>query len=175
MSNFYVDNIHEHFSKNQIDALTYYTKYLHNPEMDIINLHRFLGWLHYIGDKRKWNMLVLPGFESDGYPISHQYDVEGSLYDVCYGEFATMLDSEWYYKNYCEGRDKRSGHLLKSNHAILADKIYDTFTNKSRLSLSDGFVKGVISEKNISAIQDQLPEIYAKNGTIKGIRFNNVI
>ena len=175
LSNYYIENIREFLQKDQYVALEYYIRHLYNPEADLLNMHRFLGWIHYMTQLRQWNLLLIPGFESDGYPIGHKYMVKGSLYDVSFNEFENDDDVGWYYHDYCQGRDKRSGHISKINHEILADKIYQTFTDNVCLDLNENFTKKIISHSSIDNIQDQFPSISAQNGIIKGIRFNEVI
>lgn len=172
LSNYYIENIHKFLSKDQYIALTHYVRHLHNTETDNLNMHSFLGWIHYMTQRRRWNMLVIPGFENNGYPISNRYKVEGSLYDVSFNEFVNNDESTWYYQCYCRGRDKRSGHISKRNHKILADKIYRTFTENSCLDLNENFCEKFISQETINDIQDEFPEIRAENDTISDIKLN---
>jgi hypothetical protein len=159
ISNFYAGKIEQLVDSETFKAINYYIKHLINSKEDHLNMHSFLGWVHYMSDKHNWNVIVIPGFEYDSYPVSHKYTVNGSLMEVCFNEFATTGDCNWYYDNFCKGRDMRSGHMTKDNHTILANKIVDTFTNNTVLDLKNGFNKKIISRKTIDSLADQLPGI----------------
>jgi hypothetical protein len=157
--NFFCSNLEELVGTDKSIAVKEYVTHLMNNEAIYINFHQFLGWIHYITDKNHWNLLVISGFEEKGYPISHKYEVEGSLYDVCQNEFFSDNDRNWYYSVYCKGRDKRAGHLTKNNHDVLAKKVYETFKFSKKLDLNTEFHQKVISKNNINSIQDQFVEI----------------
>ena len=162
-SNFYINNLKEAVGQDVVNAIKQYLTHLYNPKDEKLNFHRFLGWIHYITDKHNLNVIVIPGFESETYPISHKYTVTGSLYTVCYNEFVTTGDRIWYYDDYCKGRDKRSGHMSKDNHKTLADKIVNTLQNNAPLDLSTGFQEKLISIKTIDLITDQFPSFEQTN------------
>lgn len=168
VGNFYVNNIQQATSPEFASAVRDYITYLYNAEAEKINFHQFLGWLHYISDKNNWNMLVIPGFEEQGYPISHRYQVNGSLFDVCKNEFVNENAAAWFYDVYTSGRDKRSGHLLKMNHKVLCQKIFDTFTRNSSLDLNRDFYQHKISKDTIDQLTDQFPELDLSSNTVKG-------
>jgi hypothetical protein len=157
--NFYCSNLEELVGKTSAKAVEQYVLHLMNPEMIYVHFHQFLGWVHYKTDKNHWNAIVIPGFEEERFPISHLYNVKGSLFDVCNSEFCTDDDNLWYYRDYCRGKDQRSGHLLKDNHTILSKKISDTFKNLKPLDLTSGFKSKVISKDTINLLQDQFVKI----------------
>lgn len=157
--NFFCSNLEEMVGKPSAKAVEQYVLHLMNPDMIYVNFHQFLGWVHYVTDKNKWNLLVVPGFESDGFPISHNYEVKGSLFDVCENEFQSDSDNLWYYKDFCRGRDNRAGHLIKDNHSVLAKKITETFNKGKPLDLTNGFQTKIISKQNINLIQNQFIQL----------------
>jgi hypothetical protein len=157
LSNFYVNNLLNYTNPSVVTAINQYLLHLHNPKVDEINFHQFLGWVHYATDKHQWNTIVIPGFDEESYPVSHKYSVKGSLFDICKNEFTSSIDGEWYYTTHCQGRDKRSGHLLKVNHEILSEKVFDVFTKNKELDLSSGFKEGLISRNSIHLLKDQFP------------------
>jgi hypothetical protein len=163
-----VNNVQQNTSIEFASAVRHYITHLYNEEAEKINFHQFLGWLHYTSDKHRWNMLVIPGFEEQGYPISHRYQVIGSLFDICKNEFSTQEDLKWFYDVHGKGRDKRSGHLLRMNHEILCQKIFDTYTDNLPLDLNQGFNKNIISRNNINELVDQFPELDLSSTTVKG-------
>lgn len=162
ISNLAVNNLLEHTNKNFVAAVHDYYKFLYNPTIDNLNFHKYLGWIHYMTQKNNWNLIIIPGFEEKGFPVSGKYNVIGSLYDVCYKEFTNEHEKNWYYDVHCRGRDKRSGHLLKVNHNILCDKIYNTFVNDSKLDLNNGFKTNIISKSTINHIDNQFPVLDLK-------------
>ena len=46
--------------------------------------------------------------------------------------------------------DKRVNHLIKSNHAILANKIVDNIKNKTPIDLTKGFIKHIVDDNSLS-------------------------
>lgn len=170
ISNFYINNFNHHTKKEEFDAVKNYVLHLNNPELHKIYFEDFLGWLHFNSIKNSWNLLIIPGFEGEGFDISYKYNVIGSLFNVCYGEFRSDEDQDWFYNNLCNnsGLDIRAGHLLKDNHVILTKKLYDTFKNNHTLNLNKDFIQKFIFKENKSLIMKQVPTLTASNGIIKG-------
>lgn len=166
---FNTNNLDKILDRNSINALYAYVKHLYNPFCDSLHFHQFLGWIHYMTNKNSWNLIVVPGFEEEGYPISNLYQVKGSLYDICYSEFVDEKAQKWFYEEYSNGRDKRAGHLLKCNHEILSEKLYNTFTKKESLDLSTGFYQKIISKENIHLYENQLSNVVFDNHSLKGV------
>lgn len=169
ISNFYINNFNENVSGEEFESVRRYVLYLNNPNLNNIYFENFLGWLHFKSVKNEWNLLVLPGFESEGFPISYKYNVNGSLIDVCLNEFSSDDDATWFYDVYCQGRDVRAGHLIKDNHKILCNKIYETFTGKKKLDLKSGFFEKVIKRDNQDFLKEQIPKnLNLSNTHVKG-------
>jgi len=128
-------------SKEQKIALKYYMAYLDNPTMSFINFECLCNSIHYVSEKNKINLLILPGFEQKGYPISGRYQVSGSLFDICVNEVKGKDLDSWtnFISNIHKGRDPRVGHLSQDNHEILADKLSATFLKNKILNLEQGF------------------------------------
>lgn len=168
ISNFYIDNFNENVTKDEFESVRRYVVHLNNPELNNIYFEDYLGWLHYMSRKNNWNMLVLPGFEADGYPISDRYTVKGTLINVCSDEFSTNDASQWFYSSFSNGRDRRAGHLLKDNHNILCNKIYNTFQKNDELDLTNGFIKKTITENSEEYLINQVPDLNLSNTYVKG-------
>ena len=128
-------------SSEQQTALNYYKIYLDNPVMSFINFECLCNSIHYVSQKNKINLLILPGFEQKGYPISGRYQVSGSLFDICVNEVKGKDLDSWtnFISNIHKGRDPRVGHLSQDNHEILADKLAATFLKNKILNLEQGF------------------------------------
>jgi hypothetical protein len=141
-SNFGVKHIDlADLSSEQQTALNYYKIYLDNPIMSSINFECLCNSIHYVSEKNKINLLILPGFEQKGYPISGRYQVSGSLFDICKNEVKGKDLDSWsnFISNIHKGCDPRVGHLSKDNHQILADKLSATFLKNKILNLEQGF------------------------------------
>ena len=137
--------------KNELAAVNTYIKFLYNEDQDMLLFHQFLGCIHHLTDTNRWNTIVIPGFEERGYPVSHRYQVRGSLIDICEKEFESKNTLDWYWLNF-KGLDQRAGHLCKDNHQILADKIYSTLATGVELDLTVGFREKMISKNNFNHV-----------------------
>ena len=128
-------------SSEQKTALNYYKIYLDNPIMSFINFECLCNSIHHISQRNKINLLILPGFEQKGYPISGRYQVSGSLFDICINEVKGKNMDSWmhFLSNIHKGHDPRVGHLSQENHEILADKLAATFLKNKILHLEQGF------------------------------------
>ena len=78
------------------------------------------------------------------------WDVDGYLNSVSFGEFEGNTKEErqamrekYFRRVWGTGADPRPCHLSVENHNILADKLYDTITNNTRLDLNNGFVRAI--------------------------------
>jgi hypothetical protein len=159
-SNFYVDDLHKHVSRDQYNAIVGYANNLQFYRKSQLNFKKMLGSIHYMTDKFNWNLIAIPGSEHDGFPVSHRYTVKGSLFDVCYNEFKSKQDTEWFYNKFSNTIDRRAGHLTKNNHKILEDKLYNTFTNNKILDLTTSFEEKIISKNNTEFLENQISEYH---------------
>lgn len=158
VSNYYVNNLHEFLTRDKYNSIIMYLKNLQFQTKINLNFKKMLSTIHYMTDKFDWNLVIIPGFENDGFPVSHKYDVKGSLFDVCYNEFETIEDREWFYNDFCSHRDKRAGHIIKNNHKVLEDKLFNVFTKGDTLDLTVGFEEKIISKQNVNFLKDQMSE-----------------
>lgn len=168
ISNFYINNFNENVSREEFESVRRYVVHLNNPNLNNIYFENFLGWLHFKSITKNWNMIIIPGFEFEEFPISHKYTVNGSLIDVCSNEFYSEEDTKWFYDVYSKGRDARAGHLIKDNHKILCNKVYNTFINNDILDLKNGFFKKVIKKDKQNFLEDQVPKLDLSNTHVKG-------
>lgn len=167
ISNFYINNFNENVSREEFESVRRYVVHLNNPNLNDIYFEDFLGWLHFKSIKNNWNALIIPGFEGEGFSISYKYTVKGSLVDICSNEFFSDEDAKWFYDIYSCRRDARAGHLIKDNHKILCDKIYNTFTNNDTLDLRKDFFEKVIKKDNKDFLKDQVPKLDLSNTHVK--------
>ena len=165
LSNYYANDLRQYTTKDRYNSIVMYINNLQFPRKLELNFKKMLESIHYKALKYNWNLIVIPGFEHDGFPVSEKYLVKGSLFDVCYNEFKTIEDREWFYNNFSNHIDKRAGHLIKNNHKILEDKLYNTFTNNTELDLTTGFEEKIISKNNLDFLENQISEYNLLSGT----------
>lgn len=149
LGNFYTAEFIKRASKGQYRAIMEFTKHLDNPILPSLDFCKFLWSIHFLTDQHQWNLLVLPGFEQQGFPISHNYQVKGTLVDICFKEFDSEETADWFYQTFSASVDVRPGHLSRSNHEILSEKLFNTLTANCELDLTSGFHKGIISPETI--------------------------
>lgn len=141
-SNFQVQHVQsEKLTSEEKTAVQYYRKYLDNDLMAAAIFDSVCNAVHYIAEKNNLNLLIVPGFEESGYPVSGKYTVTGSLFDVCINEIKGRHYDHWYkfVSDQHKGVDPRSGHLSEENHIILSKKIFHTFKNNEPLNLASDF------------------------------------
>jgi hypothetical protein len=158
LSNYYANDLHNFISRDQYNSIAMYVNNLQFERKTELNFKKMLESIHYKTLKYNWKCIVIPGFEHDGFPVSENYSVKGSLFDVCYNEFKTIEDREWFYNTFSNTIDKRAGHIIKNNHTILENKLYNTFTKNNILDLTTDFESFVISKNNTDFLIDQLNE-----------------
>jgi hypothetical protein len=134
-------------SKEQKNAVEQYLLYLRNPVISPLLFDQFCNSLHYIAEKNKFNLLILPGFEEKGFPISGKYSVTGSLFDVCKNEIRGKTVEKWakFISTKHNGDDPRIGHLSEINHLVLANKLINTFQTGQLLDLNTGFHEEILA------------------------------
>lgn len=139
---------------SETESLTYdqkksvdgYLKYLNNPMFNPLLFHMFCNSIHYLTALHDLQLLVLPGFEESGFPISGKYNVVGSLFDICKNEIKGKSVKNWaqFIGDLHKGVDPRIGHLSPINHKILSNKLKNTFLDKDLLNLNEGFEEEII-------------------------------
>ena len=117
-----------------------------------------------------WNLINIPAYNNpDAGDYNINFDTMGSLNDISMFEFkqkkwlpdwAHMPDwappgvekqmaKRWQsFMDICGGWDGRVGHLAPENHAILSEKLYNSFTKNSPLDLTTDFHSNFITNKN---------------------------
>ena len=128
------------FTKEEVDAVEKYKKYLYNQKAYEVNYDMFLRALaHFAQNNQHLRILILPGFHELG-------GVTGVLQDISGGEFIDDKVLDKYY-NY-HGIDPRRNHMTNENHKILADKIINFFKTGEIVDLTKDFHKEFITKNN---------------------------
>jgi len=146
-SNLTVINDHtDKLTNDQKNAARQYLSHLTNPLLGPLMFEMFCYSLHYLTVKKNLNLLIIPGFEENGFPISGKYNVTGSLFDICKNEVKGKTQRNWhdFIAKTHQGMDPRIGHLSQDNHLILAEKIKNTFLNNDVLDLTTNFKEEIL-------------------------------
>lgn len=132
-------------SRDKKNAVKGYIEHLMNPLLGPLMFDMFCYSLHYLAGIKNLNLLIVPGFEEEGFPLSGKYTVTGSLFDVCKNEIKTKTTEAWYdfISKKHHGLDPRLGHLSKENHIVLYEKIKNTFYKGKILDLTLGFYEEI--------------------------------
>lgn len=128
------------FTKEEVDAVEKYKKYLFNETAYQLNYEMFVNAVFaFAQNNAKYRVLILPAFHNT-------FGVNGTLQDVCVGEFTDKKVASDYYEYH--GVDPRPNHMSKENHTILANKILDFFKKGETIDLDKGFYTKFITRKN---------------------------
>jgi hypothetical protein len=156
----------EHF-KNKIgpyrhSAASLYLQYIQRPELDSLHIENRIAWLSYTAEFRGWKKpLVINAIANQGDPLRFEYNLNFSKGDLTTVSFAEVRPGATYeeYIKIIERVDPRYNHLCLSNHAILADKIYNTLVNDIELDLTTGFKENILSTDKINDLEFQKQEL----------------
>ena len=149
-----VNGYEKRFKPNVATAIKMYIEYIQRPSLDTVWLENRLGWLAYNAHLRKWRKpLIMLAFTQDIRQAVEYPDIQfsnGSLTDhVANPEIAippAVFNSDEEFGSYIakldevnNGVDVRHNHMCLRNHAILADKLYQSFVTGTELDLTTGF------------------------------------
>lgn len=144
--------------KKETKAIELYRQHLdHNKEIHQTYLIDFLYNVHAITESLNLKTVFLVNF-LDEYnflkDIQHNYPLftfaKGLLVDVSLYEYTHEHFEKEQSKGNIGDRDPRLNHLCKTNHLILANKIYDHIKNNVPLDLTNGFSKHLFSEEALN-------------------------
>jgi len=152
-------------NNEQANAAENYLKYLNNTTAYDTYLINFLYNLHDFTKKKKTHTVILPCFDTtlsllnsnrNQFPLITIAD--RSLMSISSNEFKdpAMIN---YYTTVVQG-DLRRCHFIKSNHDILADKLFNNIRNNKRLNLNQGFVEAVLTKDTLKDIKFSEQELF---------------
>lgn len=160
----YLDRLPELSNSNIIDldrwcspqearAIEGFIRYIQRPRLDAISLVNRLGWLGYQVLKRGLRKpLLIKCFSQDLFQCESMDEFvvsQGDLFEgIQYWEFDNAEQQK--DSNYWSGIDCRYNHLCLSNHAILGPKVAESLLNYEPLSLTEGFVRGILKADSLS-------------------------
>ena len=147
MTNPNIVNIDKELSKDQLDAVLKFMTHIQRPPLDIQQMSHRIGWLNSQIERYKLRpahiLSAFPLMVDIGYDMSELEDwsqyknviiSNGNLQnDIQIKELKQGEPSE--YKVW-KGYDCRYNHLIKSNHEVLAERVYQGITNGTPIDLS---------------------------------------
>ena len=158
MTNPNIVNIDKELSKDQLDAVLKFMTHIQRPPLDTQQMAHRIGWLDAQIQRYKLKpahiLCAFPLTIDMGYDMSELEDwneyknviiSNGNLQnDIQIKELKKGEPSE--YKVW-KGYDCRYNHLIKSNHEVLAERVYQGIVNGTPIDLkSPGFKTNVIQE-----------------------------
>jgi hypothetical protein len=120
--------------KNQdpkvFDAIIDYYTYLHRPDLTDFRLAMMTDFIRVKSIERELRLQVIPCFNMN-IDWTDLYPVHGNMtFSICDKEFVSFDEiDEWYNTSI----DTRANHMTLENHTVLADKLYERFTNPDGL------------------------------------------
>lgn len=145
----------------ETQAIDQYYHHLYNPAIDNFRWDAYAAWCTVMSNqllKDGIRLITLEGFgHSTAIRPQSCVPVTGSLYEISEKEFVSKSAMDaWYDRNV---PDQRLNHLLRDNHEILAEKLYQSFAHNEPLNLVTGFKTKRITGANDAHIKDQLSPV----------------
>jgi len=160
-----IDQIWTYEDINGVDPLSIaarnFIKYIQRKDLDTLWLKNRLGWLANSAYSYGWRKpLIIHTMQPDDIDESQYPDLsfsKGYMYDhISLPEIPENED----YEKCIEPFDSRYNHLCLSNHAILADKIYNSLTTNITLDLTtNDFKKNIFTKEAIGNPEFQQAEL----------------
>lgn len=131
-------------------AYKLYELYLNNKELPKVYLKLFLSELNMMSVHKGVHVILLPCFyEVNEYvnKIKEEYAnlhiANETMLTVSMNEFKVSMKNHPDIQQFLI-KDARVTHLIKSNHAILANKLLDNIKNKTPIDLTKGFIQDTL-------------------------------
>lgn len=132
------------------NAYKLYELYLNNEHLPKIYLKLFLSELNMMSVIKDVHVIILPCFvdvkkyvtEIKG-EYANLHIANEMMLTVSMNEFKESLRNNPNIEKFFT-RDARVAHLIKSNHAILANKLLDNIKNKTPIDFTKGFIQDTL-------------------------------
>lgn len=148
LSNINIIDLDQHLTREETQAVELYIKHIQRPQRDSLDVSMRLGWLAWQCHARGLaKPIVIQAFEQDIVDplcVDNMLMAQGSLYQVDMAEFTSEIPEE-RINDFWMGHDPRYNHLCLTNHAILANKIVQSFASGCAPDLTEGFVGNILS------------------------------
>ena len=127
-------------TKEQINAVEQYYKHIQKGYVDAWKYDATTAWWNWYTQElsnKGIGLIILPGFNNTTDELHNgTVPVRGSMFHaVCEAEFTSLEAMDKYYARGLP--DQRVNHMLKDNHHVLAEGIYDCIKNSKQLVLED--------------------------------------
>jgi hypothetical protein len=147
-------------TKDQVNAVEQYYRHIQSGYVDAWKYDATTTWLNHYARRIKQdfdaNLIILQGFgnATDVHPEGALW-IKGNLFNtVCEGEFKSDKAMDEYYE--LPIPDQRINHMLKDNHAVLADALLANIPfDLEQLK----WKKGILSTSTSSMLKDQLSPV----------------
>ena len=127
--------------KDKYDAAMSYWLHLQRDDIDQLRMEHLIDSIRVKMIERELLLQVIPSFDlkidwTDLAPC------KGSM-TACVGdaEFVNKTEMDKWYQ---QSIDTRANHMVKDNHLVFAQKLFDRFTTNSPLDLTTGFETGFL-------------------------------
>tara|TARA_B100000131_G_scaffold297590_1_gene316482 strand:- start:14988 stop:15830 length:843 start_codon:yes stop_codon:yes gene_type:complete len=120
-----------------------------DEEIETNHTRNFLNTIAYMKYKKKINPIVIPSFPSTVHAIKSVWPRE---IPMCHGnlnKISVYEISETPKQLPPDMADFRNNHMDRSNHEILANKVYNSIVDGSDIDLKSNFKRNLYSQKQI--------------------------
>lgn len=153
-----MDNIPNYSaSEQQRHAFDLYYTHLRRAEEERIGLVNFLHAVHDTNIKS----LIIPGFPESEH-ITHSIAGRFTRFILASGNLHTIARSEVVPElNYptLQEQDRRSNHICRSNHVILAQKIIAAIDHECQIDLTNGFLTNIVTRTRLNDPEWRIQEL----------------
>lgn len=147
-------------NNEQIKSIELYYKHIQKDFVDAFRYDAHISWLNHTSQELKKSNIrfcAISGFDIQGFiPLQSQIPITGSLVNaISSPEFTSEHDElAWYDQGV---PDQRLNHMLKDNHQILAEHLYQGIVTEQGVDLNTvAWAKHVLNMQTRDQLIDQL-------------------
>ena len=153
-------------NNNEFEAFKKYALYLNHREIYKTYLIDFLYNVSFLTMEKNLHTIILPCF-SDTFNIIEGKKTNFPLFNIP-NNFLFEISNSEFTENFLKlggmlllgSQDLRLNHFIKSNHDVLADKLYNNIINKIPLDFTQGFIKNIVDTNNLKDIEFSKKELF---------------
>lgn len=143
---------------SEIQAYKDYFYFLYNKDLTMAKMYSYCAWIDKLSYRLTNKPLIMFTREFQEFknlPIENCVQAKGNLFAKSILEFEN--EKIWNDLTKDGGfTDFRLSHLSKPNHKILADKIYNYYSNNDVVDLNKGFNTGFLNQENFEENNEQI-------------------
>jgi hypothetical protein len=138
-------------TREQAKTVELFIKYMQRPSLDLIAVQNRLAYLAYMTRLKGLRPPVIMKCFTQEFGQANTWPdlkiAQGDLMNIQRYEFEDIdIDIR---SDFWKGLDSRYNHLCRSNHTILAQKVFDTLTKGAELDLTTGFIQGLLKNNTL--------------------------